>query len=68
MIAGDQGGAGLFKNNGVYRTMFWAFPFEVLPNPEVRADAMRRILDSLGQGPSIFADGFESGDVTAWGP
>ncbi len=41
---GDQGNAAIDKNNGTYRTTFWGFPFEALPNDSDRADTLGRFL------------------------
>ena len=66
VISSGQGGAGLFKDNGAYRTLYWGFPFEALPTPQVRAQAMALVLEALGRSSMVFADGFESGDLSAW--
>ena len=63
-FSGDQGDAAVNRDDGVYRSTFWGFPFEALPTAADRAEAMRRILNWCAH--VFFADGFESGDTSAW--
>jgi hypothetical protein len=42
---GDQGIAGVNKDNGIYRTIFWVFPFEAISSPSDRQDLMSIILE-----------------------
>ena len=43
-FSGNQGDAAVNKDSGVYRTTFWGFPFEALPNETDRLDAVNTIL------------------------
>jgi len=52
-----------------YGTVFFAFPWEALDTVPVREMVLQAILDFCPTGPpasDIFADGFESGDTSAW--
>lgn len=43
-MLGDQGDAGVDKDDPVYRTMFWGFPFEALPTADERTETLGAIL------------------------
>ena len=43
-MEGNAGGAAIYKDAGHYRTTYWAFEFETLPNLEARTAAMARTL------------------------
>jgi hypothetical protein len=42
---GDRGNAALSKDNGVYRTTFWGFAFEALPDRATRVAAMEAAMN-----------------------
>ncbi len=63
-FSGDQGDAAVNKDGGAYRSIFWGFPFEALPTAADRVQVMRQILNWCAR--VLFADGFESGDTSAW--
>lgn len=44
-LTGDQGSAGVYVDNGVYKTTFWAFPFEAVSTAGQRASLMARTLN-----------------------
>jgi hypothetical protein len=52
---GDQGDAAVYKDNHVYRTTFWGFPFVALPTAADRQDAMDAFLDFCDTGFSTIA-------------
>jgi hypothetical protein len=50
-----------------FHTVFFAFPWEALGTSSARESVMGAILNFCPSGPTaIFADGFESGDASAW--
>jgi hypothetical protein len=67
-FSGDQGGAAVAKDNGTFRTTFWAFPFEALPTAADRQAALERVIAwcAVGADDPIFADGFENGTTDQW--
>ena len=44
-FVGDQGNAALYKDGGHYRTSYWAFGFETLPDAQARTATMQRLLN-----------------------
>jgi uncharacterized repeat protein (TIGR01451 family) len=44
-FAGDKGDAAVYKDAGRYRTTFWGFGLESLPNATARQDAMSRVVE-----------------------
>ena len=60
---GDQGPAGVANTPGGFRTVFLAFPFEALPEAIDRQVVMAAFLEHCA---TRFADGFDSGDTSAW--
>jgi len=52
---GDQGDAAVYKDNHVYRTSFWGFPFEALPSATNRQNTMSAIMDFCDTGFSTIA-------------
>jgi len=64
--SGDQGDAGIAKSAGGYRTTFWGFGFEAVPTAVDREDVMAAVLLFCADVGGIFADGFESGNWSAW--
>lgn len=48
--------------------VYMGFPFETLEGEEARSDLMARVVDYFGLAgdASVFSDGFESGDTSAW--
>lgn len=41
----DQGGAGVYKDNGIYKTTLLTFPFEAIDLPSARQEALFNLLD-----------------------
>jgi len=66
VLDGDQGPAGVAKEGPGYRTVFFGAPFAAIPTAGDRAQVMDAVLDFCDAGTAFFADGFESGDTTAW--
>jgi hypothetical protein len=67
LFYGDHGNAAILKQGATFRTTWWGFPFEALPDAAVRADAMGRVLEDVcGVALPTFFDGFESGDSSGW--
>jgi len=60
---GDQGVAAVARAAAGYRTAFLAFPLEAVADEDDRRLLIERFLDACAL---LFADGFESGDATAW--
>ena len=44
-FVGDGGNAALYKDGGHYRTSYWAFGFERLPDAQARTATMQRLLN-----------------------
>jgi hypothetical protein len=44
-FSGNEGNAAVAKDNGVYHTTFWGFPFEAIAAPADREDLMSTFLD-----------------------
>ncbi len=66
-LEGDNtNGAALQKDAGTYRTSFFVFPFPAISGAGNQQEVLQTVLDFCGLGSSIFADGFESGDTSAW--
>ena len=61
-FSGNVGNAAVDKDSGVYRTSFWGFPFEAVPNANSRIDLMSVVLDWCGSG---MPTGVLEGNVTA---
>ena len=49
---GDGGAAGVYNDGGAFRTAFWGFPFETIPNPDAE-DLMNRTLEWFYQKPGV---------------
>lgn len=75
---GNQQGAGVTRDGGNYRAIFFGFPFEAIPTPADRATVMNTILSWCGQ-LNIPCPGDITGDdvvnvsdllavINAWGP
>jgi serine protease AprX len=63
-FVGDQGNAAINRDNGVYRTSFWAFPFEALPTFADRVTVMDVMVDWCGAyPPPVPGDHDGDGDV-----
>ncbi len=44
-FSGNMGDAALSKDNGVYRTTFWGFPWEAVSNPSDRIDLLATVVN-----------------------
>jgi hypothetical protein len=60
---GDLGVAAVNQTADGYRTAFLAFPLEAVADDADRREVLERFLNACAE---LFADGFESGDTTAW--
>jgi hypothetical protein len=66
-FTGNQGNAALRRDGGDYRTHFFGYPWEAISTAPGREAVMQRILDDCAEVTGlIFADGFETGDTSAW--
>jgi hypothetical protein len=66
-FTGDEGTAALRRDGGVYRTHFFGYPWEAISTPANRQAVMQRVLEDCAQVTHlVFADGFETGDTSAW--
>lgn len=61
---GNLAPIGLSKIGSGWRTVFFAFPLEGIPNTTQRHDVLRRTLQFCMR--PFFSDGFESGNTSAW--
>lgn len=62
-FVGDAGDAALNKATGTYRTAFFVYPFVAIADSADREAVLAEILSYCS---ALFADGFESGNTTAW--
>ncbi|HEX4953698.1 MAG TPA: sialidase family protein [Thermoanaerobaculia bacterium] len=59
--------ASLNRDGGVWRTVFFTVPIEAISNATDRQNTFQRVLDyCIIETSLIFADGFETGDTSAW--
>ncbi len=57
----------LNRDGGDWRTVFFSIPIEAISNTTDRQNTFQRVLDyCIIETSLIFADGFETGDTTAW--
>ena len=64
---GEDGPIAVAADLGTSKTSYWAFPFEALPTAAAREEALAAFLDwCVPPDAPMFADGFETGDTTAW--
>lgn len=61
---GNLAPIGLSKIGSGWRTVFFAFPLEGIPNTTQRHDVLRRTLQFCMR--PFFSDGFETGNTSAW--
>ncbi|MCI0344322.1 MAG: hypothetical protein L0221_02600, partial [Chloroflexi bacterium] len=68
VLDGNNGNnAALLEDSGAYRTFFLVFPFEAITPAAAREAMLSAALEYCVEGPALqFADGFESGDTSAW--
>jgi hypothetical protein len=60
-------GAGVQKDGGTYRTVYFVYPWEAIAAEADRMTVLQTLLGyCTGAGGVIFEDGFESGDTSAW--
>ncbi len=63
-LMGDGGPAGISKDTGAYRTMFWGFGLESLPTPAVKQELLGRVVNWCRAGnPPGPGDFDNDGDV-----
>jgi hypothetical protein len=66
-FTGNVGTAAIRKDGGAYRTHFFGYPWETISTAAGREAVLQRLLEDCEQVTSlIFADGFETGDTSAW--
>ncbi|MEA3349578.1 MAG: S8 family serine peptidase [Chloroflexota bacterium] len=53
-LSGNKGNAGLMVDNGIYKTTFWAFPFEAIPSLNDRGELMNATLEWCGVDTETF--------------
>ncbi len=63
-FTGDQGDAAVNKDGGIYKTVFFGYPFGALPAAADREQVLQAIFEFCSA--ALFTDGFESGDTSAW--
>ena len=62
-FVGDMGDIAVNKSTGAYRTVFFLYPFGAIADAADREQVLAQILSACS---TLFADGFESGDTSAW--
>ncbi len=63
---GSDGDAAILRDGGVYRTVLFGFALEGLAEDGNRQDVLSAALDFCADLKPLFADGFESGDLSRW--
>jgi hypothetical protein len=66
-FTGDEGSAAVDRRTAASLTSFWGFPFEAIAAPSERESALAAFFAACTEiNTGIFADGFETGDLSRW--